>query len=514
MALVLALAFRGRLRLLPLARGARRRWRSRSGSMRAGRRAADDGLDRRAAGAARPRRRLRDPVPGARATSGGARRGRARGRCRRSPPRRSPRSPASSCCCSRPCRWSRASGCCSCSASARASLLALTGGHGRARARRAPARQRRRCARSLRGAGELRGARELARRAPLAAAGPRRRARRRRVLGARRSRAPGRVLAVALLAAACAGWAADTQTEVVSDLTRSSRRTWPRCATSTTLQATTGVAGEVDVVVEAATSPTRRSSAGCARYQSGCSQAHGTRRAGCGGADLCPALSLPDLFRGAGAPTTPRGCGAAGRRAAVLLAGRDHRRPPDGEPRVRHPADAARRAAGDHRRHAPPARPAAGRDARLAGLPVLAAEANAKLVARAAARHAARRTARGRRSCCSRVYRRWAAPGCRSSRSRSRRAGRRWCSSLLRIPLNPMSATLGALVIAISTEFAVLLAARFREERARGPAGREALRAHVRAPRARRCSPRARRRSPASPCSRSPTCGCCATSGR
>jgi hypothetical protein len=38
----------------------------------------------------------------------------------------------------------------------------------------------------------------------------------------------------------------------------------------------------------------------------------------------------------------------------------------------------------------------------------------------------------------------------------------------LRIPLNPMSATLGALVIAISTEFAVLLSARFHEERGRG----------------------------------------------
>ena len=36
------------------------------------------------------------------------------------------------------------------------------------------------------------------------------------------------------------------------------------------------------------------------------------------------------------------------------------------------------------------------------------------------------------------------------------------------VPLNPMSATLGALVIAIATEFSVLLAARYEEER--GPA--------------------------------------------
>src|SRR5204863_473169 len=39
---------------------------------------------------------------------------------------------------------------------------------------------------------------------------------------------------------------------------------------------------------------------------------------------------------------------------------------------------------------------------------------------------------------------------------------------LLRIPLNPMSAALGALVIAISTEFSVLLSARYREEREAG----------------------------------------------
>jgi predicted RND superfamily exporter protein len=39
---------------------------------------------------------------------------------------------------------------------------------------------------------------------------------------------------------------------------------------------------------------------------------------------------------------------------------------------------------------------------------------------------------------------------------------------VLQIPLNPMSATLGVLVIAISTEFAVLLSARYRSERAAG----------------------------------------------
>jgi len=44
------------------------------------------------------------------------------------------------------------------------------------------------------------------------------------------------------------------------------------------------------------------------------------------------------------------------------------------------------------------------------------------------------------------------------------------------IPLNPMSATLGALVIAIATEFSVILSARYHEERATGRTVGEALR--------------------------------------
>jgi predicted RND superfamily exporter protein len=44
------------------------------------------------------------------------------------------------------------------------------------------------------------------------------------------------------------------------------------------------------------------------------------------------------------------------------------------------------------------------------------------------------------------------------------------------IPLNPLSATLGTLVIAIATEFSVILSARFHEERAGGGSVGEALR--------------------------------------
>jgi predicted RND superfamily exporter protein len=55
-----------------------------------------------------------------------------------------------------------------------------------------------------------------------------------------------------------------------------------------------------------------------------------------------------------------------------------------------------------------------------------------------------------------------------------------WSSLVLwlsQIPLNPMSAALGALTIAIATEFSVILAARFREERGDGLTTADAIRA-------------------------------------
>jgi hydrophobe/amphiphile efflux-3 (HAE3) family protein len=59
-----------------------------------------------------------------------------------------------------------------------------------------------------------------------------------------------------------------------------------------------------------------------------------------------------------------------------------------------------------------------------------------------------------------------------------------WSSLVLwatTVPLNPMSATLGALVVAIATEFSVLLSARFHEERRRGgPIGEALRRAYAR----------------------------------
>jgi predicted RND superfamily exporter protein len=120
--------------------------------------------------------------------------------------------------------------------------------------------------------------------------------------------------------------------------------------------------------------------------------------------------------------------------------------------------------------------PPAGVQAQLAGLPVLAAEANDKVASpwrRALALVAGLLAV--------------ALVLLLAFRLHARRAlvplvpialATGWSALILfctRIPLNPMSVTLGALVIAISTEFSVLLSERFRSERAAGHAPPAAL---------------------------------------
>lgn len=288
---------------------------------------------------------------------------------------------------------------------------------------------------------------------------------------------PGRVLAAGLVLA-FAGWVLDTQHEVVSDIQSLVPADLPAVRDVVDLQETTSVAGEIDVIVEA-DDLTRPEVVGWMRdYQTRLLKRYGYSSAtGCGDAEICPALSLPDLFRSPQAAADQeriRGLLDAvpayfsqaviteDRRTASLAFGiklmslerqkevidvmRDELDPPDGV------------------------------TARLAGLPVLAAEANAALSAPLRRFGTLLAGLAAVALALLLVYRRW---------------DRAWVplvpiamatgwSSLvlfvLGIPLNPMSAVLGALVIAISTEFTVLLTARFREERAAGLEVADALR--------------------------------------
>jgi uncharacterized protein len=280
------------------------------------------------------------------------------------------------------------------------------------------------------------------------------------------------------LAVAAIGWVVDTQTEVRSDLQALVPQDLPAVRDLETLQRTTGVAGEVDVVVEGRDLTDPKVVAWMRAFQQRVLEdARYSEENGCGKAVLCPALSLPDLFQGRGAavdreriealldavpPYFSKGVITADRRTANLAFG-IRLMPLD---RQQDAIERMRAAL-----HPPP-----GVSARLAGLPVLAAEANAALASP------------------------WRRLGTLLAGLLAvglvllavhRRAVRAWVplvpialatgwSALvlfaLRVPLNPMSAALGALVIAISTEFAVLLDGRFREERAAGHAVGAALR--------------------------------------
>jgi len=327
-------------------------------------------------------------------------------------------------------------------------------------------------ARSARGAGELLGS--AAR--PLARLGAPVRRAARAVLHLAVAR-PGRVVAVGLAVAAI-GWAVDTQTEVRSDLQALVPQDLPAVRDLDVLQRTTGVAGEVDVVVEGAdlTDPAvltwmrafQERVLKDARYSS---------ENGCGEAALCPALSLPDLFQGADSaqdrarirglldavpPYFSQAVITADRRTANLAFG-IRLMPLDEQAAVIE----RMRAALD---------PPAGVTARIAGLPVLAAEANTALASpwRRLGTLLAGLLAVG--IVLLLVHRRWERAWVPLVPIALATGWSALVLFALRIPLNPMSAILGALVIAISTEFAVLLHGRYREERAAGRAPGAALR--------------------------------------
>jgi uncharacterized protein len=321
---------------------------------------------------------------------------------------------------------------------------------------------------AVRGAGEIvavnRAARALRTRAAAAGRG---------ALAAATAR-PGRVIAVALAVAAL-GWALDTQTRVESDLQRLVPSNGA-LADLEALQKATGVGGEIDVVVASDKLTDPAVVGWMTRYQDGLLKRFGySEKRGCGRAELCPAFSLPDLFRGGGAssakqisglldavpPYFSQGVITRDRRTATLAFG------------IRlMPLERQQQVISEMRRRLSPP---AGVDARLAGLPVLAAEANDKVASpwrRVLALVAGLAAVALMLLLAFRRARRALVPLVPIALATGWSALILFC---LRIPLNPMSVTLGALVIAISTEFSVLLSERFRGERAAGHAPAAAL---------------------------------------
>jgi predicted RND superfamily exporter protein len=285
---------------------------------------------------------------------------------------------------------------------------------------------------------------------------------------------PGRVLALASVLAV-AGWVVNTQTGVESDVTKLVPTSMPALHNLRTLEKVTGVSGEIDVTVRGANVATPATVGWMISYENALLRHYGyVETRGCSASTLCPALSLPDLFNSGSRSSTPASLtqsqisqllGAVPSYFSQAVITPDHREATLAFGIRLMPLSRQERVI-DYMRSQ--LHPPAGVTARLAGLPVLAAEANAALSSSldrlltllaglVAVALVLLLVFRGLRRALVPLIPIALATG--------------WSALILfliGIPLNPMSATLGTLVIAISTEFSVLLSERFRQERAAG----------------------------------------------
>jgi uncharacterized protein len=308
-------------------------------------------------------------------------------------------------------------------------------------------------------------------------------------------RHPGRVLCIGLALAAL-GWGLDTQTRVETDITKLVPQNLSSLQALNTLEQTTGVGGEIDLMVEGKDLTKPSTIEWMVAYQKSVLAHFGyTSARGCKHARLCPAFSLPDLFQGQ-APSTavagsaqPRTPAPSPKLSEAEVGGLLHAIPPyfsqdviTPDRRVATLAFGIRVMGLDRQqqlieRMRASLHPPAGVSASLVGLPVLAAQSGSQvadpwrrletLVAGLAVVALVLLLAfRGdRRRALVPLVPIVLATG--------------WSALILfavRVPLNPMSVTLGALVIAVSTEFSVLLSERHRQEKLAGYDTIEALR--------------------------------------
>jgi predicted RND superfamily exporter protein len=330
-------------------------------------------------------------------------------------------------------------------------------------------------------------------------------------------RRPGRLLIVGL-ALAVLGWGLDTQTHVETDITKLVPQNLESLQNLNALERATGVGGQLDLMVSAKDLTKPATIEWMSKYESAVLKRFGySPTRGCGRARVCPAFSLPDLFAGstatAGAGTSNAAAGSAATTGGASTPG-STATPGAGAGKATTPkltqADVqdlleaippyfSQDVITPDRRVATLAfgirlmplaeqqqviekmrstlHPPAGVSAQLVGLPVLAAQSGAQvaspwrrletlLVGLAAVALVLMIAFRGDR-------RRALVPLVPIALATG------WSALILfvvRVPLNPMSVTLGALVIAISTEFSVLLSERYRQERLRGEDAIEALR--------------------------------------
>ena len=293
-------------------------------------------------------------------------------------------------------------------------------------------------------------------------------------------RSPERVLGVGLALAAL-GWGLDTQTKVQTNIEKLVPQNTASLRNLNTLERLSGVGGEIDLMISGSDVVKPATIEWMSSYESAMLRRFGyTNDRGCGKARLCPAFSLPDLFQREGAKsklTTAEVNGlldtippyfsqdviAPSRRVATLAFG------------IRLMAlDQQQRVIETMRSSL---HPPEGVSAQLVGLPVLAAQANAQV---ASPWRRLETLLAGLAAVALVLLIAFAGDVRRALTPLAPIVlASGWSALVLfavRVPLNPMSVTLGALVIAIATEFSVLLSERHRQERAAGHDVVEALR--------------------------------------
>jgi len=306
---------------------------------------------------------------------------------------------------------------------------------------------------------------------------------------------PGRVLAVGLVLAVV-GWGLGTQIDVQTDIRKLAPQNVEAVRELNELQDATGVSGELDVSVRAPDLTDPATIRWMADFKRRALRAGGFSGAepSCQEAEICPGPSLSDFVTGGSltgaAPALTRKSIRAG---VQQIPGYVLRQVATVDPKTGLPAGTALLGFGIRAQSLEDQQalidrigdeigtprekggPPAGVEVQLGGLPVIAASAASDLSSSRYLLTLAGLVAVGLVLLL--VY---------QSLSRAlvplvpvvMATG--WSALVLwltRVPLNPMSAALGALTIAIATEFSVLLAARFRQERRAGRELGPALRA-------------------------------------
>jgi hydrophobe/amphiphile efflux-3 (HAE3) family protein len=283
---------------------------------------------------------------------------------------------------------------------------------------------------------------------------------------------PGRVLGIGLALAAL-GWGLDTQTKVQTNIEKLVPQDTASLRNLNTLERLSGVGGVINLTIGGPGVVKPATIEWMSSYESAMLERFGySTNRGCGQAKLCPAFSLPDLFHHEGSkaklqssevnglldaipPYFSQAVIAPGRRLASLAFGIKLMSLGEQQRVIE-----AMRAA---------LHPPHGVSAQLVGLSVLAAQANAQV----ASPWRRLQTLLAGLAAVALVLLIAFAGDIRRALTPlvpiALASG--WSALILfavRVPLNPMSLTLGALVIAITTEFSVLLSERHRQERLAG----------------------------------------------